>query len=360
MISASSHRATSPSARFRRATHVGIGALAMLVLAACGGDEAAPAGTTAGTGEVVAEGEVASDAEGATTAEGAASAGGAVTAEEMAALEERIAALEAAVVRLTGEGGGAADAGATEEHDEAPVAEESAHETEEGAAAEPPHWDYEEAEAWGSLSPEYAACDTGTQQSPINLVEPEAKDLENATFEYLPSTASIVNNGHTVQVNLDAGGSMWLDDVEYRLVQFHFHGPSEHTVDGDSFPLEIHFVHKSAEGAFAVLGVMVEVGEEDGAWADLIASLPTELGTETALGFDVDATALMPEIRAAYRYSGSLTTPPCTEGVEWQVLIATAHMSGAQIDAIRAQFAEENNRPVQPLGERELDVDLSW
>ncbi len=330
----------------------------MLALAACGGADAATAGTTAGTGEVAAEGTGTGEATPEETAAGDI-AGDAETQAQIDALEERIAALEAAVVRMAGTGGTSGEAAADEAADEH-ATEETAPAGEEAESAEPPHWNYEEADAWGSLSPEYAACDTGTQQSPINLVEPEAKDIENATFDYLPSTGTIVNNGHTVQINLDAGGSMWLDGIEFRLVQFHFHGPSEHTVDGDSYPLEIHFVHKSAEGALAVVGLLVELGDAGPAWDDLVASLPTEHDVETALPFDVDASVLMPEIRASYRYHGSLTTPPCTEGVEWQVLIATAHMSGEQIDAIRAQFAEENNRPVQPIGERELDVDLSW
>lgn len=335
--------------------------LSLLALTACGGDEAASADTTAHSGETTAEGSTAEGETEAASAEGESAAavetGTADTAAEIAALESRVAALEAAIVRLTGAGD---FGGETASDAEEPAVEETTPAASEEAAAEPPHWNYEEAEAWGTLSEEYATCDTGAQQSPINLVEPEPADLPNAAFTYEPSAATIINNGHTVQVNLAAGGAMVLDDVEYQLVQFHFHGPSEHTVDGDSYPLEIHFVHKAADGALAVLGVLVEIGEEDAAWNELIASLPTQTGVEVPLATQIDADDLMPEIRAAYRYSGSLTTPPCTEGVEWQVLIATAAMSGQQIDAIRSQFAEENNRPVQVVGDRSLEVDLSW
>lgn len=221
-----------------------------------------------------------------------------------------------------------------------------------------PHWSYADAEHWGHLEDEFATCNNGTEQSPIDLTKATPAVITDAQLAYHPSPATIVDNGHTVQVNLADGGTATVDGHEYKLVQFHFHAPSEHTVDGEHSPVEVHFVHKDAEGKLAVIGVMVLNGAAHEGFASIIDSVPAGQ-TEVPLAAPVDPRALLPEHLAAYRYAGSLTTPPCSEGVAWSVLVEPIRWSPAQVKALSAHFAEPNNRPVQERGERTLRLDTS-
>ena len=222
-----------------------------------------------------------------------------------------------------------------------------------------PHWGYEGAHGpdhWGSLDPGFAACGNGREQSPIDLTGAEQRALSEIGFEYAPSPISILNDGHTIQVNYAPGSGIVLDGMRYGLVQFHFHHRSEHTVDGGDFPLELHLVHADADGALAVVGVFLEEGAANEALAPVWRQLPAEAGRAARVAGTVDANALLPERRTTWRYPGSLTTPPCSEGVFWLVMTEPVTASREQIEAFRA-LIPINNRPVQPLNGRRLVTD---
>jgi carbonic anhydrase len=223
------------------------------------------------------------------------------------------------------------------------------------------HWTYEGAEGpeyWATLSPDYAVCGSGTSQSPIDIADPAPEDLANITFNYQPSAINILNNGHTIQVTYDPGSFIELDGTRYDLDQFHFHAPAEHSVDSALAEAELHLVHKSADGELAVVGVLIEPGEENPAFQSVWANLPAEETAETTVEGEVNAADMLPAVQTTYRYSGSLTTPPCTEGVKWNVMTTPIEMSAAQLAAF-TQIFEGNNRPVQALGERTLSEDTS-
>lgn len=223
------------------------------------------------------------------------------------------------------------------------------------------HWTYEGAEGpsrWAELSPNYAPCSAGKKQSPIDLHAPVRSDLANLVFHYQPSKLNALNNGHTVQQNYDAGSYIEIEGVRYDLLQFHVHTPSEHALDGKLTELEIHFVHKSAAGQLAVVGVFVEEGGENTAakplW-DHLSALATS-GATFANTTELNAIRLLPSDQTTFRYDGSLTTPPCTEGVKWNVMVKPIEMSKAQIAALHSVL-EGNNRPLQPLNGRTLTED---
>ena len=223
------------------------------------------------------------------------------------------------------------------------------------------HWTYEGEEGpehWGEISADYEACASGKAQSPIDIAGAKAEDLANIAFDYKTSKLNILNNGHTVQVNYDPGSSIELDGTRYDLAQFHFHAPSEHSIAGKAADAELHLVHKSADGKLAVVGVLIEKGAENPAFATVWQNLPAEAGEPQTLAGEVDAAAMLPAEQMTYRYDGSLTTPPCSEGVEWNVMTTPIQMSEAQLAAFTALF-EGNNRPVQPLGDRALVEDSS-
>ena len=221
------------------------------------------------------------------------------------------------------------------------------------------HWGYEGAQApehWGSLDPGFAVCSDGREQSPIDLTGAERAALSEIVFEYAPSPISILNTGHSIRVDYQAGSGIVLDGTRYGLVQFHFHHRSEHTVDGADFPLELHLVHAHADGAHAVVGVFLAEGEANKALAPVWRGLPTEAGPAAVIEGTVDANALLPERRTTWRYRGSLTTPPCSEGVSWLMMTEPVTASREQIEAFAALFLV-NNRPVQPLNGRRLVTD---
>jgi len=228
------------------------------------------------------------------------------------------------------------------------------------AQTAPPHWTYEGEEGpshWGELDKTYAACGTGKSQSPIDVANPSEQDLTNISFHYEPSEVNILNNGHTVQVNYDAGSYIELDNVRYNVVQFHYHAPSEHTIDGESFPAELHIVHKSADGNLAVVGILLKEGTENVAYQPFISNLPAEKTDPKDAGVKIDAIDLLPSVQTTFRYSGSLTTPPCTEGVNWLLMTTPVELSMQQLTALDSLFESGNNRPVQPMNERTLIED---
>jgi carbonic anhydrase len=209
---------------------------------------------------------------------------------------------------------------------------------------------------WGSLDETFSTCAAGAEQSPIDLVDGATGDYPAVEFDYGPRIGTVVNNGHTVQVNVDQGSGIILDGTRYELLQFHFHHGSEHTVGGVRLPMEMHLVHRSDQGALAVVGVLLGAGAANEALAPIWERIPSGAGSAEAVPDVVDAEVLLPEPRTAWRYRGSLTTPPCTEGVAWIVMSEPVTLSAAQIAAFGALYAR-NYRPVQPLGRRTLGRD---
>lgn len=221
------------------------------------------------------------------------------------------------------------------------------------------HWGYEGShgpEHWGEISPQFKACKEGKKQSPIDISDTDLADLKDIEFHYGSSKVNILNNGHTVQVNYDKGSHINVGGKRYDLLQFHFHTPSEHTIEGASYDAEMHLVHKSDDGKLAVVGVLIGEGEENEAFSGVWSHLPEKAGHEETVEATVDASKLLPEDRAFYTYSGSLTTPPCSEGVTWLVLTTSVEMSGGQIEAIHG-IMHTNNRPTQPLHGRVVKED---
>ncbi len=226
------------------------------------------------------------------------------------------------------------------------------------ALADEIHWGYSGDAGpanWGALSPDYSLCADGSAQSPIDIRNASALDLVDIDFRYGESANNIFNNGHTIQVNVDAGSGIVYNGISYNLLQFHFHAPSEHTIDGTAAPMEIHFVHQDPNsGALAVVGVMLSAGEDDSAaYAAVLDHLPEQAGEPEAMGEALELATLLPEARRFYTYQGSLTTPPCSEIVRWLLLDTPMTLSAAQIDAFTAIF-DGNARPTQPRGKRDL------
>lgn len=218
-----------------------------------------------------------------------------------------------------------------------------------------PHWSYEGKEgpeSWGKLTPDFATCDVGRNQSPINIEETihaALKPFKN--IQKFPAK-DIFNNGHTVQINFKEGNMLVLDSAPYQMKQAHFHAPSENTIHGKSFPLEAHFVHADAKGNFTVIGVMFTEGKANPGLAKLWEQIPNEVGEPVALKNRVLPSELIPENRSYYRFSGSLTTPPCSEGVRWLMMKTPLTASKEQIEAFKHAVHHDNNRPVQPLNGR--------
>jgi len=226
---------------------------------------------------------------------------------------------------------------------------------ERAAAGGAPHWEYVGEVgpvAWGSLAPEFAVCGTGQNQSPIDLQRVYTGSEPRLQFDYRPSKLRIVNNGHTIQVNYDPGSFLRIDKRSYELVQFHFHLPSEHTLKGQPFDMELHLVHKNAEGILAVVGVFLQRGAVSEGLQEVWEHLPGMAGEERSYQtVMVNAADLLPGNASYFLYSGSLTTPPCSEGVRWHVMATPLEFSEAQYIAFKRLFAL-NARPVQPLRER--------
>ena len=209
-------------------------------------------------------------------------------------------------------------------------------------------------DVWGQLSPDFALCAEGSLQSPIDLTNATSSELPEIVFNYSPSAVNIHHNGHTIEVAPNGDNSIEIDGVRYALLQFHFHAPSEHSVDGRLFDMEMHLVHRNEEGTLAVIGVLIEQGADNAAFGPLWTNMPDTPGVTNSIeNATVDAGDLLPGDRQTYRYDGSLTTPPCSEGVKWNVLTTPIEMSESQIAAFKA-VVHDNNRPVQPLNEREL------
>ena len=213
---------------------------------------------------------------------------------------------------------------------------------------------------WGALSPAYAACADGSKQSPIDIAKTSARGLRNIAFHYRKSSdVKVVNNGHTVEWEFPEGSaSITIGSATYPLIQMHFHTPSEHRVGGRSFPLELHIVHNATATAAAVVGFLVQRGARNATWAPLVAALPASAraGRSSAS----TCARCMPADRAqAFRYAGSLTTPPCQRG---HPLEPHAHADRDERWPDRDEFRaiyNGNRRPLQPLSGRKVTADSS-
>lgn len=220
-----------------------------------------------------------------------------------------------------------------------------------------PHWSYTGKAGvshWGDLEEAFETCKLGKEQSPINIRGAKKGDLPAIGFDYKASAAEVVNNGHTIQVNLADSGDVKLAAGEFKLVQFHFHSPSEEKVGGKAFPLNAHLVHRNAEGKLAVVSVFFKLSKQDNpVLAKVFSVMPKEEGEKAALAEAFNPADLLPESRDYYSYVGSLTTPPCSEGVQWQVMKTPVAISKAQLAAFKKLYPM-NARPVQPLNGRSI------
>ncbi|HWV18017.1 MAG TPA: carbonic anhydrase [Rhodocyclaceae bacterium] len=224
----------------------------------------------------------------------------------------------------------------------------------EAATSKPRHWSYEGKggpEAWAHLSPDNHACNSGKRQSPIDIGDGIRVDLEPIQFAYVSSPWSVLDTGHTVQVNIPDGSAITVMGRRFQLLQFHFHKPAEERVNGRSYDMVAHFVHKDADGNLAVVAVLMEKGPEHPLVQAVWNNLPLEQGMLVTPSSMLDLNKLLPEKRDYWTYMGSLTTPPCTEGVLWMVMKQPLQVSAEQI-AIFGRLYPHNARPIQPSNNR--------
>jgi carbonic anhydrase len=207
---------------------------------------------------------------------------------------------------------------------------------------------------WGNLEPGFSACKLGTHQSPIDIKDPkEQADLAPIRFDYKLSPLKIVNNGHTVRVDYEPGSSVTINGIALPLTQFHFHHRSETEIDGQQYDMELHLVHEDpAAGRAAVVAILIKAGAENALLRDLLSHMPQKIGEEVEKKkVVINAADFLPANQNYYAFDGSLTTPPCSEGVKWYVLKGTIEASASQIAAF-AKLYPDNARPVQPLNGR--------
>ena len=214
------------------------------------------------------------------------------------------------------------------------------------------HWNYsghEGPEYWGSLDPKYSTCDKGVNQSPINLTGFIESDLSPLELAYKPGGHEIINNGHTIQVNYQSGSNLGINGHYYELKQFHFHSPSENHISGKSYPMEVHLVHADIDGNLAVVAVMFEEGNENKTLKEIWNTMPVVAGNKSSLPSIVSINDLLPANREYYRFNGSLTTPPCSEGVLWLVMKQSITVTKEQITQFTHVMHQPTNRPIQPV-----------
>ena len=225
-----------------------------------------------------------------------------------------------------------------------------------GFAAEGAHWSYEGAtgpDHWGNLDAASKACGTGSQQSPIDIAHAIKAQLAPLKIDWRNGAATIVNNGHTIQLNVAAGSTLKVGQDSFALLQFHFHHPSEHTIAGKHYPMEAHFVHRNAAGTLAVVGVLMTAGKANATFGKIAAAMPAHHGEPVKAPAGIDPNKLLPGKRDYYRYEGSLTTPPCSEVVNWLLLREPLQVAQKDIDAF-AKLFPMNARPVQKMDRRFL------
>ena len=216
-------------------------------------------------------------------------------------------------------------------------------------------WGYDGAEGpshWGDLKPEFAPCKTGHRQSPVDIGNTRKTDLPALQFDYKPSPLHIIDNGHTVMINYAPGSSLRVGDKQYQLKQFHFHRPSEERIHGKHFEMVVHLVHADQEGHLAVVAVLLEKGADNPLLHELWSRLPEEKEKEEVLdNVRIDLATLLPANLGYYTFSGSLTTPPCSEDVTWFVLKHPVTVTAAEIEQF-GKLYRHDARPTQPLYDR--------
>lgn len=239
------------------------------------------------------------------------------------------------------------------------------------AVAEP-HWTHDD-QNWGAIEDPsqteaplmfpFAVCSIGSQQSPVDLAAENIEEkINRLKFKYSPDTPVFFNSGHGIQVNtsMDYPGELKIGKEAYPLIQFHFHEPSEHIVNGEAFPAELHFVHVKENGKIAVLGILMRIGEENVTLQSILDNMPStseEKNSDT--GITIDPLSLMPyNTKDYYSYAGSLTTPPCSEGVDWYVFAEPITISEAQLAQLKG-FYTNNARDVQDLKGRSVSINSS-
>lgn len=216
------------------------------------------------------------------------------------------------------------------------------------------HWSYEgegSPEHWSEISPENQMCKQGMNQSPIDIDNTLKAHVNPLKTRYVDSPATIINNGHTVQAGFTANAkdSVMIDGVSFQLQQLHFHAPSENTLHGKHYDMEMHLVHKNADGELAVVAVMFETGAANSELSKLWQAMPAKAEETSQLTQKIDINKLLPSDLSHYRFSGSLTTPPCSEGVRWLVMKHPVTLSEQQLKQFTSVMHHHNNRPVQPL-----------
>ncbi len=228
------------------------------------------------------------------------------------------------------------------------------------ASTAAPHWDYKGphgAAHWGELDAAFETCAKGQHQSPVDIHATQKASLPALNFQYVAASPTIWNNGHTVQVNLPAGSKLAVGDQSYELLQFHFHTPSEETIHGKHYPMVAHFVHKNANGQLGVVGVLIKPGKKNLALSPVFEHLPREGEKVTVDELNLDLSHIMPAQLGYFSFEGSLTTPPCSEGVNWMVLKEPIELSPEQIKAF-VKTVRFNARPIQPAHDRVIKESL--
>lgn len=231
-----------------------------------------------------------------------------------------------------------------------------------------PHWTHEQQSNWGAIEDPshtevplmfpFAVCSIGNHQSPVDLVASnQTERLNSLDIKYYPDEPVFYNSGHAVQVNtsLDYKGRLKVGKESYPLIQFHFHEPSEHVINRETFPAELHFVHVRENGKIAVLGVLIREGDENATIQTILENMPHTAEEDNAdTGITIDPLSLLPQNRKDYySLAGSLTTPPCSEGVDWYVLAEPITVSASQLDQLKV-FYSGNARDIQDLNGRSV------
>jgi carbonic anhydrase len=219
-------------------------------------------------------------------------------------------------------------------------------------------WGYEGDKSpkhWGNLSREFKVCKTGTKQSPVNINISKTEKTEKNSFlkfNYRSSIINLINNGNSIQQNYDEGSSINVSGEDYQLVEFHFHSPSEHTVNGKFYEMELHLVHKNDVDQYAVIGIFIETGEENSFFKKFWDNMPKEEGWKYQSNSEkINAEKLLPKNKSFYMYDGSFTRPPCTEGVKWFVFSNPIQISNDQLAKFKKLY-DRNIRPTFPLNKR--------
>lgn len=222
------------------------------------------------------------------------------------------------------------------------------------------HWSYEGEEgplAWGKLNPANIKCDLGERQSPIDIRDGIKVELDTLNFDYKPSQFQVIDTGHTIQVNLSAGNYLNVSGKNFELNQLHFHRPSEERINGKGFEMVAHLVHKDRDAKLAVVAVLLELGEAHPVIQSIWNNLPLEKNELVKALKNIDLTQLLPKRHDYYTYMGSLTTPPCSEGVLWMVMKEPVQLSADQA-AIFARLYPHNARPIQKTSGRIIKESL--